>query len=76
MKLFARYDLPLPDRDVATVRDTIHSQYAKIIAKSAFGVSGSRKAKGRHYGFVKQTFRGLRKGVKSRGGIGGGAKVT
>jgi hypothetical protein len=29
----------MPDRDVATIRDLIHYQYAKIIAKSAFAAS-------------------------------------
>ena len=28
----------LPDRDVRTIRDLIHYQYAKIIARSAFSV--------------------------------------
>jgi hypothetical protein len=34
----------MPDRDVATIRDLIYYQYAKIIAKSAFAASdgGSR----------------------------------
>ena len=29
----------MPDRDVTTIRDLIHYQYAKIIARSAFSVS-------------------------------------
>ena len=29
----------MPDRDVATIRDLIHYQYATIIAKSAFAAS-------------------------------------
>ena len=47
----------LPDRDVRTVRDLIHYQYAKIIARSAFSVPDGTAAKGNHYGFIKQTFR-------------------
>ena len=48
----------MPDRDVMTIGDLIYYQYAKIIAKSAFGVPDVREAKGRHYGFVKGRFRG------------------
>ena len=29
----------MPDRDVATIRDIVHYQYATIIAKSAFAAS-------------------------------------
>jgi hypothetical protein len=29
----------MPDRDVATIRDLVYYQYAKIIAKSAFAAS-------------------------------------
>jgi hypothetical protein len=46
------------DRDITAIGDLIYYQYAKIIAKSAFGVANGREAKGKHYGFVKQ---GLRK---------------
>jgi len=62
----------MPDRDVTTIGDLIYYQYAKIIAKSAFGAPDGREAKGRHYGFVKQTFGELGRGVKNCGGIGGG----
>jgi hypothetical protein len=51
----------LPDRDVRTIRDLIHDQYAKIIARSAFSVPDGTVAKGSYYGFIKQTFRGLHK---------------
>ena len=49
----------MPDRDVTTIGDLIYYQYAKIIAKSAFGVPDGREAKGKHYRFVKQAFGGL-----------------
>jgi hypothetical protein len=55
----------MPDREVQTIRDLIYYQYAKIIAKRAFSASNGRKAKGQHYGFIKQTFRELRDGFKS-----------
>ncbi len=55
----------MPDRDVRTIEDQIFYQYAKIIARSAFGVVDGREAKARHYGFIKQTFRDLRSGAKS-----------
>jgi len=61
------------DRDVSTIGDLIYYQYAKIIAKSAFGVPEGREAKGRHYGFVKQAFGELGGEVKNCGEIGGGA---
>ncbi|HEX7535176.1 MAG TPA: hypothetical protein VF343_07950 [Syntrophales bacterium] len=53
-------DTGLPDRDVRTIKDLIHYQCAKIIARSAFSVPDGTAAKGRHYGFIKQTFRELR----------------
>jgi hypothetical protein len=49
----------LPDRDVRTIRDLIHYQYAKMIAHSAFSVPDGTAAKGSYYGFIKQTFREL-----------------
>jgi len=55
----------MPDRDVRTILDLIYYQYAKIIARSAFGVSDGKEAKRQHYGFIKQTFRELKSGVKS-----------
>jgi len=51
----------LPDRGVRTIRDLIHYQYAKIIARSAFSVSDGIAAKGKYHGFIKQTFRELQK---------------
>jgi len=48
-----------PDRDVMTIGDLIYYQYAKIIAKSAFGVPEGREAEGRQCGSVKERFRGL-----------------
>ena len=49
----------LPDRDVGTIRDLIHYQYAKIIARSALPVPDGTAAKSDHYGFKKQTLREL-----------------
>jgi len=54
----------MPDRDVKTIQDLIFYQYAKIIARRAFGVPDGKEAKKQHYGFVKQTFRELKSGVK------------
>jgi hypothetical protein len=51
----------LPDRDVRTIRDLIHYQYAKIIPRSAFSVPDGNAAKRTYYGFIKQTFRELQK---------------
>lgn len=45
----------MPDREVKTIRDLIYFQYAKIIAKSAFG----EDAKKTSYGFIKKVFRDL-----------------
>lgn len=45
----------MPDKEVKTIRHLIFFQYAKIIAKSAFG----QDAKKTSYGFIKTTFRGL-----------------
>lgn len=55
----------MPDRDVKTIRDLIYYQYAKIIARRAFGVPDGKEAKREHYGFIKQTFRELKGGGKS-----------
>ncbi len=55
----------MPDRDVKTIRDLIYYQYAKIIAKRAFDVPDGKDAKGKHYGFIKNTFRELKSGAKS-----------
>jgi hypothetical protein len=52
----------MPDRDVETVRDLVFYQYAKLIARSAFGVTDGTAVKREHYGFVKMTFRRLKNG--------------
>jgi len=57
--------LKIPDRDVRTIRDLIYYQYAKIIARRAFGASDGKEAKREHYGFIKETFRELKSGAKS-----------
>jgi len=46
---------------IKTIRDIIFYQYAKIIAKRAFGVEAKKK----DFGFVKKTFLELRNGIKS-----------
>ena len=56
----------MTDRDVSTIRDLIYCQYAKTIAKSPFAASDGREAKGRHYGFIKQSFRELRPDALAR----------
>lgn len=55
----------MPDREVQSIRDLIFYQYAKLIARSAFGVGDGKAAKGQHYGFIKNTFRDLMTGRKS-----------
>jgi hypothetical protein len=55
----------MPDRDVNTIRDLIYYQYAKIIARRAFGAADGKEAKKYNYGFVKETFRDLKSGAKS-----------
>jgi len=55
----------MPDRDVSTLNDMMHYQYAKIIACSAFGCIDGVEAKKKHYGFIKNTFRDLTSGRKT-----------
>ena len=55
----------MPDRDVETIQDLIYYQYAKIIARRAFGAADGKEAKAQYYGFIKKTFRELKIGVKS-----------
>lgn len=55
----------MPDRDVKTIRDLIHYQYAKIIARRAFSTTDGKEAKNQHYGFIKKTFKELKVGTKS-----------
>jgi hypothetical protein len=54
----------MPDRSVHTIRDLIHYQYAKIIAKSAFGEPNGKDVKKKHYGFIHNTLNDLRSGRK------------
>ncbi len=35
----------MPDEDVKTIRDLIYYQYAKIIARRAFGAADGKEAK-------------------------------
>jgi hypothetical protein len=35
----------MPDRDVKTIQDLIYYQYAKIIARRAFGAADGKEAK-------------------------------
>src|SRR3972149_8611585 len=41
------------------------SRGAKIIMRRTFGAADGKEAKKQHYGFVKNTFRELKSGVKS-----------
>lgn len=52
----------MPDKDVATIKDLIYYQYAKIIAKSAMESPDGRTAKSAHYGFIKKKFMELKTG--------------
>jgi len=55
----------MPDREVETIQDLIYYQYAKIIARRAFSMPDGKEAKGKHYGFIKKTFKELKTGIKS-----------
>jgi len=52
----------MPDREVKTVRDIIYFQYAKTIARAAFGYADGKIAKKEAYGFIKTKFKELRDG--------------
>jgi len=49
----------MPIRSAKTIRDLIYYQYAKIIARRAFGVADGKEAKQKHFGFIKKTFQEL-----------------
>lgn len=55
----------MPDKEVRSLRDLIFYQYSKIIAKRAFEVPDGQDVKSRHYGFIKKTFREMKRGAKS-----------
>jgi ribosomal protein S27AE len=55
----------MPIRGAKTIRDLIYYQYAKIIARSAFKAADGKKVKADHFGFINNTFKDLRSGVKS-----------
>ncbi len=55
----------MPDKEVKTIQDLIFYQYAKIIAKSSFGIPDGQAAKREHYGFIKNKFQELRDGIMS-----------
>ncbi len=42
----------MPDRDVATIKDLIYYQYAKIIAKRSMHAPDGKQAKNSHYSFT------------------------
>jgi hypothetical protein len=54
--------LKMPDKDVTTIKDLIYYQYAKIIARRASASEDGMEAKKLHYGFIKKTFKELKKG--------------
>jgi hypothetical protein len=47
------------------IRDLVYYQYAKIIARRAFGAADGKEAKKQSYGFIKKTFEELKSGAKS-----------
>jgi len=55
----------MPIRGAKTIRDLIYYQYAKIIARRAFGAVDGKEAKLKNFGFINDTFEDLRKGIKS-----------
>jgi hypothetical protein len=55
----------MPDRDVITVYNVMHFQYAKIIACSAFGYANGTEDKKKKNGLIKTTFRQLTSGKKT-----------
>jgi hypothetical protein len=55
----------MPDKDVTTIQDLIYYQYSKIIARRAFAAEDGVEAKKLHYGFIKKTFKEMKKGDKS-----------
>ena len=55
----------MPDRDVKTIQDLIYYQYAKIIARRAFGATDGKEAKVQSYGLIKNKFRELKSGAIS-----------
>ena len=55
----------MPDRDVKTIQDLIYYQYAKIIARRAFGAADGKEAKAQSYGLIKNKFRELKSGAIS-----------
>jgi hypothetical protein len=50
----------MPSKRVETIRDEIYYQYAKIIAKSAFGLHSKKNA----FAFINKTFLELKQGTK------------
>lgn len=59
------FENAMPDRDVKTIRDLIYYQYAKIIARRAFGAADGKEAKAQSYGLIKNKFRELKSGAIS-----------
>jgi hypothetical protein len=55
----------MPIRNAKTIRDLIYYQYAKIIARRAFGTADGKEAKKKHFGFINKTFQELQNGIKS-----------
>jgi len=52
----------MPDRDATTIGDLIYYQYAKIIAKSAFGVHDGARGQGKALRVREADVRGIGKG--------------
>jgi hypothetical protein len=67
----------MPDRDVATIRDLIYYQYAKIVAKSAFAASdGESSLKLRDDKKFYDSIPPLRSGAFDNGDLDGDDMVT
>ena len=59
----------MPDKEVKSLRDLVMFQYAKLVARAAFGHADGQAAKKADYGFIKKTFRDFRDGRKEMSDI-------
>lgn len=53
-----------PISEIKTIEHMIFYQYAKIMAKSAFGHKDGKEAKAKNFGFIRNTVRKLINGKK------------
>lgn len=54
-----------PISEIKTIEHMIFYQYAKIMAKSAFGHKDGKEAKAKNFGFIRNTVRKLINGKKN-----------